>query len=84
VVGSEILTQDNPKKKGHDERFTMARIKKGHGFDPPMAFEFTYILAEPPQAAGGVGKIKRPNKPKSIIRVYNNLPERSFFIPKFP
>jgi hypothetical protein len=41
VVGSEILKQDNPKKKGHDERFTMARIKKGHGLDPPMAFEFS-------------------------------------------
>jgi len=40
VVGSEILKKDNPKKKGHDERFTMARIEKGHGFDPPMAFEF--------------------------------------------
>lgn len=41
VVGSEIFKKDNPKKKGHDERFTMARIEKGHGFDPPMAFEFS-------------------------------------------
>jgi hypothetical protein len=40
VVGSEIFNKDNPKKKSHDERFTMAPLKKGHGFDPPMAFEF--------------------------------------------
>jgi hypothetical protein len=40
VVGSEIFEKKNPKKKGHDERLTMAPIKKGHGFDPPMAFEF--------------------------------------------
>jgi len=41
VVGSEILKKDNPKKKGHDERFAMARMEKGHGLDPPMAFEFS-------------------------------------------
>jgi len=41
-------------------------------------------LTEPPQAVGSVGKIKRPNKPKNVISVSNNSPERSFSIPKFP
>jgi len=62
----------------------MAQIEKGHGFDPPMAFEIFKLCSEPPQAVGGVGKIKRPSKPKITVRVSCILPERSSFIPKYP
>ncbi len=55
----------------------MARIeKKGHGLFPPMALKFFQKMSETPQATGGLGKIKRPNKPKREIRRRNNLPER--------
>jgi len=33
-------------------------------------------MSETLQATGGLGKIKRPNKPKREIRIRNNLPER--------
>jgi len=33
-------------------------------------------MSEPPQAVGGLGNTKRPNKPKKEIRGRNNLPEK--------
>ena len=51
-------------------------LKKGHGLFPPMASNFFKRMSETPQAMGGPGKTKRPNKPKREIRRRNSLPEK--------
>jgi len=41
-------------------------------------------MSEPPQAVGGLGNAKRPNKPKKEMRENINFPEKIFFIMEKP
>jgi hypothetical protein len=65
VVGSEILKKDNPKKKGHDEPFTMARIKKAMGSIRPWPLSSLKSWQNLLRQRAEWAKAKGPTSPKA-------------------